>query len=248
MPHAPTLPGGGSFSATQCNSPRSSLPTTPRELLGSGDFVSLHDIGIIVGLEIQCDSKEEVPMKTMRGHQGVPIDAPAPPPSAPPATSENVQAPRFEPPRSAPPPLTHTNSAPLVPQLKNLGPSPLGPGQIQSQGWHDPGAATAGNNRVGDGLSMPSGGVGNATSPVIQQSLSGFNSTSASSASLSSAAFASMPTQSLPASPRALPTHSRTRSRANRDASHHPLSTQHCPRLSRSRPVGRRRLQRARDL
>lgn len=151
-------------------------------------------------------------MKTMRGHQGVPIDAPAPPPSAPPATSENVQAPRFEPPRSAPPPLTHTNSAPLVPQLKNLGPSPLGPGQIQSQGWHDPGAATAGNNRVGDGLSMPSGGVGNATSPVIQQSLSGFNSTSASSASLSSAAFASMPTQSLPASPRALPTHSRTRS------------------------------------
>lgn len=151
--------------------------------------------------------KDELPIKTMRGQQGVPIDPPAAPPSAPPATSiDHGGVPNgtfnFEPPKSAPPPMTHTNSAPLVPQLKSLGPSTLGPNsaQVQSQGWHDPGAGTSSHT----GISAPP-----QAGPMMSSRQAPLHS---SATSVPGSAAVAMPPHSLPTSPQTHLTHVRTRS------------------------------------
>ncbi|PWN20076.1 hypothetical protein BCV69DRAFT_218353 [Microstroma glucosiphilum] len=94
---------------------------------------------------------DELPIKTMRGKNGEPVEPPAAPPSAPPTTGPrsgsrdgeigmNMQM--FQAIRPAAPPLLHATSAPLVPQLKNLGPSDATQPQLQLQGWHDSGSGS----------------------------------------------------------------------------------------------------------
>ncbi|CAO1632040.1 unnamed protein product [Parajaminaea phylloscopi] len=151
--------------------------------------------------------KDELPVKTMRGQHGIPIDPPAAPPSAPPSTTLNSSMANgelpFEPPRSAPPPMTHTSSAPLVPQMKHFGPPALGTGavssagtangHVQSQGWHDPGAGTISN--FGPPMGTSQANVGFSQGLPAGGDMEG-----------------GLPSQTLPASPRTQLTHARTRS------------------------------------
>jgi hypothetical protein len=94
---------------------------------------------------------DELPIKTMRGKNGEPLEPPAAPPSAPPTTGPRngsrdgdlgMNMPLFQMPRPVAPPLLHATSAPLVPQLKNLGPSDATQPQLQLQGWHDSGSGS----------------------------------------------------------------------------------------------------------
>ncbi|CAO1631649.1 unnamed protein product [Sympodiomycopsis kandeliae] len=81
---------------------------------------------------------DELPMKTMRGQHGTPIEPPAAPPSAPPAIHQD--SPHTQNGSNTSASLLHTGSAPLVPQMKAFGPSPLNSAQMQAHGWHDPGS------------------------------------------------------------------------------------------------------------
>lgn len=105
--------------------------------------------------------QDEMPMKTMRGQDGHPVEPPAPPPSAPPALTgaaaegvkETLDARKgFEPLR--PPTLLHTSSSPLVPQVKHIatstsGQTGPGPSHVQAQTWHDPGSGALSNGKPG---------------------------------------------------------------------------------------------------